>query len=322
MMHAVVWHGGPDLRFEAADEPAPAPGQVVFDVALAGVCGSDLHAVRGHHGPRKPPLILGHELVGTVAGRSGRFVPFPLVTCRECAACRRGEENLCDVRGLLGLDRPGAFAERVAVAEDSLVAVPDGLDDRLAVLVEPLATPLSALHSDVMRDVSSLLVVGCGPIGLLAIHAARQRGLEVIAVEPVASRRALAPAFGAREVHEQLSDVADLGVDAVIDAVGVEATVQGAVRAVRRGGNVAIVGLGQEVGQLPIADLVRRGVGLWGHYAYTRADFEEAMRMLAAAPLDLGWLDVADLDSGPPAIHELIEHPERSAKVLLRVGTT
>jgi threonine dehydrogenase-like Zn-dependent dehydrogenase len=319
MMQAVVWHGGPDLRYETVDEPEPKPGQVTFDIALAGVCGSDLHAVRGHHGPRKPPLILGHELVGTVTGRSGRFAPFPLVTCGQCPACRRGEENLCEYRGLIGLDRPGAFAERVAVAEESLVALPDGLDDRLAVLVEPLATPLSALRSETMRDVSSLLVIGCGPIGLLAIYAARQRGLDVVAVEPVASRRALAPAFGAREVHEQLSEVAELGVDAVIDAVGVEATVQGGIRSVRRGGTVTIVGLGQESGLVPIADMVRRGVHVRGHYAYSRDDFEEAARLLAREPIDLEWLKVVDLETAPAAIHDLIEHPDRTAKVLLRV---
>src|SRR3954468_23971372 len=135
MMRAIVWHGHADLRAEDVAAPVPGEGQVVMDIALAGVCGSDLHAIRGHHGPRRPPLILGHELIGTVAGREGRYVAFPLVACGECAACRRGEENLCERRGLLGLDRPGAFAERVAVPEEGLVALPDDLDDRLAVLV-------------------------------------------------------------------------------------------------------------------------------------------------------------------------------------------
>lgn len=318
-MQAVVWYGGPDLRYEPADEPEVEAGHVGFDIALAGVCGSDLHAVRGNHGPRKPPLILGHEFVGTVPGRPGRFVPFPLVTCGECAACARGEENLCERRGLIGLDRPGAFAERVAVAEGSLVAIPDGLDDRLAVLVEPLATPLSVLRSQSMRDVASLVVVGCGPIGLLAIYAAHQAGVDVVAVEPVASRRALAPAMGAREAYSDLSDVLDAGVDAVIDAVGVEATVQGSIHAVRRGGQVVIVGLGQEEGRLPLADMVRRGVDVRGHYAYLRADFEAAAHMLATAAPASDWLDVVDLDAGPRAISDLIDHPERRTKVLLRI---
>jgi threonine dehydrogenase-like Zn-dependent dehydrogenase len=86
-MDAVVWHGGADLRCEDVPEPVAAAGEVLVDVAVAGVCGSDLHAIRGHHGPRRPPLILGHELVGTVAGRPGRFAAFPLVACATAGAC-------------------------------------------------------------------------------------------------------------------------------------------------------------------------------------------------------------------------------------------
>jgi L-gulonate 5-dehydrogenase len=74
---------------------------VAFDIALAGVCGSDLHPYRGHRGPRTPPLVLGHEAVGTVRGDDGRYVVFPIVSCGACPACLRGEENLCETRGLL-----------------------------------------------------------------------------------------------------------------------------------------------------------------------------------------------------------------------------
>jgi threonine dehydrogenase-like Zn-dependent dehydrogenase len=320
MMQAVVWHGGADLRLETVADPVPEIDQVLFDVALAGICGSDLHAIRGHAGPRRPPLILGHELVGTVPGRDGRYVAFPLVTCGVCAACLRGEENLCERRGLLGLDRPGAFAERVAVREDALVRLPDGLDDRLAVLVEPLATPLSALRIEDVPAGGRIAVVGCGTIGLLAIYAASQRGLEVVAVEPLASRRALAIELGAAEAHADLHAIEGAGVDAVIDAAGLEATVRGGVRAVRRGAAVVVLGLAQEYGELPIADLVRNGIRIRGHYAYTRSDFEAAAALLAAEPLDLDWLTVIGLDETGDGVRRLIEQPDATTKVLLRTG--
>ena len=319
-MQAVVWHGGPELRYEDVEEPAAAPGQVIMDVALTGVCGSDLHPLRGHDGPRRPPLILGHELVGTVEGRPGRFAAFPLVTCGVCAACKRGEENLCESRGLLGLDRPGSFAERVAVREDALVPLPEGLDDRLGVLVEPLATPLSALRQAALAPGSTVAVVGCGTIGLLAIHAAVQQGHDVVAVEPLAPRRALATSFGAREVHGDLDAIEGLGADLVIDAVGVEATVRAATAAVRRGGTACIVGLGAEEGRIPLADLVRRGVTVRGHYAYTAADFSEAARMLAEHPPDLEWLTVVELADTADGVRRLIEDPESTTKVVLRVN--
>jgi L-gulonate 5-dehydrogenase len=124
-------------------EPERTDCQLLFDVGLAGICGSDLHPYRGNPEPRRPPLVLGHEAVGTVAGRPGRFVLFPLVTCGVCHACARGEVQLCERRGLVGLDRHGVLAQRIAVDDDALVPVPDGLDDRLAALVEPLAASVS-----------------------------------------------------------------------------------------------------------------------------------------------------------------------------------
>ena len=319
-MRAIVWHGGGDLRLEKVEEPTVDDGHVVLDIALAGVCGSDLHAIRGHHGPRRPPLVLGHEVVGTVAGREGRFAAFPLVTCGACAACRRGEENLCEHRGLLGLDRPGAFAERVAVREDSLVPVPEGLDARVAVLVEPLATPLSALRAAALEPNSRVAIVGCGPIGLLGIHAAVSDGHEVTAVEPLASRRELASAFGASDVRDDIATLEGLDADVVLDAVGVAETIRAGVRAVRRGGSVIVLGLAAEEGTLPIADLVRRGVAIRGHYAYTAADFAAAARMLQERPPASDWLTVVGFDDTADGIRRLLEQPDATTKVLIDVG--
>jgi threonine dehydrogenase-like Zn-dependent dehydrogenase len=320
MMEAIVWYGGADLRREMVPDPVPQTDHVVVDVTLAGVCGSDLHAIRGHHGPRRPPLILGHELVGTVAGREGRFVPFPLVVCGSCAACLRGEENLCATRGLIGLDRPGVFAERVLVREDALVAVPDRLADLEAVLTEPLATPLAALRAEDLPEGARIAVIGCGPIGLLAVHAARTLGLDVIAVEPVAERRRLAGDLGARETHSELGAIAGRGLDVVLDAVGIEATVAAGIDGVRRGGGVVILGLAAEVGQIPLADLVRRGIAVRGHYAYTRADFAAALRLLADHPIQADWATTVPLDASVDGIRRLVGHPEQVTKLILAVG--
>jgi threonine dehydrogenase-like Zn-dependent dehydrogenase len=319
-MEAIVWYGGADLRSETVADPVPQADHVVVDVALAGVCGSDLHAIRGHHGPRRPPLILGHELVGTVAGREGRFAPFPLVVCGSCAACLRGEENLCATRGLIGLDRPGVFAERVLVREDALVAVPDGLADHDAVLTEPLATPLSALRAEGLAAGARIAVIGCGPIGLLAVHAARSLGLDVIAVEPVAERRRVADRLGAEETHADLAAIAGRELDLVLDAVGIEPTVAAAIDAVRRGGSVVILGLAAETGQIPLADLVRRGISVRGHYAYTRADFAAALYLLADHPIAADWVTTVGLDAGVEGIHQLVAHPEQVTKLILSAG--
>ena len=194
----LVWLGDDRVEFSTRARPQAERPYVVADVHYAGICGSDLHQYRGGSGPRRPPLILGHEAVVTVEGRDGMFVLFPLVCCGECDACVRGEENLCERRGLIGLDRPGVFADSVVVDEAALVAVPDGMDPQVAVLTEPLAASVSALRIAGMVPSTRLAVIGCGPIGLLAVHAAAHAGVHPIVADPLPSRREIALRLGAR----------------------------------------------------------------------------------------------------------------------------
>ncbi len=316
-MKALTWYGGP--RLEYGDRPAPeaGSGSVALDVALAGVCGSDLHPYRGHHGPRTPPLVLGHEAVGTVAGEDGRYVVFPIVSCGACPACLRGEENLCETRGLLGLDRQGVFADTVAVARAALTPIPAGVPDEVAVLTEPFACAASALRYAGAAPGRRVLVLGGGPIGLLTVHACAVRGIEAIAVEPVAGRRELAQRLGAAAVAASVDDLGPEQVDIAIDAVGIEATWQAAVARVRSGGSVTVVGLGQAEGIVAVGDMVRRGITMRGHYAYTRADFDAALATLAADPPGLEWLTVLPLSEGAEAFRRLVEEPEGTVKALL-----
>jgi threonine dehydrogenase-like Zn-dependent dehydrogenase len=321
-MRALVWHGGDRLAIEELAEPEPGNGRVVFDVGLAGICGSDLHPYRGHHGPRRPPLVLGHEAVGTVAGRPGRFALFPLVACGACGGCARGEAQLCERRGLVGLDRQGVFAERIAVDEHALVPVPDSLDDRLGALVEPLAASVSALRLERVESGATVVILGSGPLGLLGVHAAVRLGARVLAVEPLTHRRELAARLGADEVFADAADVPPGCADVAIDAVGIEATWRGAIAAVRAGGSVCVVGLGEAEGRIPMGDLVRRGIAVRGHYAYTRADFEAALDLLVDAPPPLDWIDVVGLDQAAEGFRRLVEEPDSVTKVLVDIGGT
>jgi len=317
-MRALVWHGGAELALEELPDPVAGAGEVLLDIGMAGICGSDLHAYRGHPGPRQPPLVLGHEAVGTVAGIPGRYVVFPLVVCGACAACRRGEENLCERRQLLGMHRAGVFAERTAVPLDTLLAVPEGLDDSRATLVEPLAVCVSALRPLALAPGRRLLVVGCGPIGLLTIHVALAAGAAVVAVEPVAERRAAAGALGAQVVLDKVEEIEPGSADVAVDAVGVQATWDGAIRGLRPGGELVLLGLGQASGPMPIADLVRRAITVRGHFAYTRADFANALQMLAERPPPDDWVEVLPLGDGADAFARLSESPPRATKIMLQ----
>lgn len=320
-LRALVWHGGDRLALEELPEPESRDGQVILDVALTGICGSDLHPYRGYAGPRVPPLVLGHEAVGRVNGREGRFALNPLVACGTCRACVRNEPQLCERRGLVGMDRQGVFAERVAVDSSALVAIPGGVPDEAAVLTEPLATAVSALRLEHIESGETLAVIGAGPIGLLTIYAAARAGITVFAAEPIEHRRELAVRLGASNTVPDANELDAASMDAVVDAVGTESTWCASVRLVRSGGSVCIIGLGQTEGLMPVADLVRRGVTLRGHFAYSPDDFATALSLLASSPPPLDdWISFVPLDQGANGFRRLVEEPERYTKVIISIG--
>ena len=314
-MKALTWLGGSDLTWGEVSAPEKPDDEVVVQVRCASICGSDLHAYRGQPGPRVPPLILGHEAVCDFAGE--RYVPFPLLTCGNCPACRTGKENLCPDWELLGIHRPGVFADRFAIPRSLLLPVPDGLSDDRAVLTEPLACVVGAFEGTELSDGTTVAVIGCGPIGLLGAAYAVNRGAQVIAVDPMAERRQIAQRLGAQRVAEHADSLRD--VDLLLDAAGVPATWAAGINAVRPGGRVVVVGLGRAVGEVPMAALVRRSVVLQGHFAYTRANFGDALGFLARETFDLGWTQPMDMDRGVDAFHSLVHDPSHFIKVILRV---
>jgi threonine dehydrogenase-like Zn-dependent dehydrogenase len=320
-MRALVWHGGRNLTLEELPDPEPLADEVVLDVGLAGICGSDLHPFKGHHGPRRPPLILGHEVVGTVPELEGRWSVFPLAVCGRCEHCLSGRENLCERRELLGLHRPGVFADRVSVPRSALLELPQDLADEAATLVEPLAVCVAAFAGAGIGPGGRVLVIGCGPIGLLSVYLAARRGAEVVAVEPVDGRREWATRLGAATALGGTEETEGLGVDVAIDAVGAEGTWRPAIAATRSGGEVIVLGLAQADGGMPVSDLVRRSIRVRGQFAYTRSQFAEALALLASDPPRSGWLEVMPLEDGPAAFSQLVDEPGGTAKILLRPGS-
>jgi len=316
-MEALVWLGGDQLDVEDVERPEPGDGEIVFRVSLAGICGSDLHAYHGAGGKRRPPLVLGHEAVGRVDGDDRLFVLFPLLGCQACLTCMAGHENLCSKRQLLGLDRPGTFAELVAVPAGALVPVPAGVPADVAALTEPLATALAAFSGCDMSPQQRVAVIGCGSIGLLAVYASVRAGCTVIAADPVLSRRLAAIEVGASEVAESADDWAAGAADFIVDAVGIERTWTAALKAVRPGGIVSVVGLGQASGIVAVGDIVRSGLTLRGTYAYTRHEFASALAMLAERPPSTSWLERLPLSEGPTAFESLATFQARAVKILL-----
>jgi threonine dehydrogenase-like Zn-dependent dehydrogenase len=210
---------------------------------------------------------------------------------------------------LIGMHRAGVFSERVVVPRASLVELPDGLDPRLAVLAEPLACCVGALAPHA-TEAERVVVLGAGPIGLLTVWLAAKIGMTVRAVDPVASRLETARRLGATDF--------DGPADLAVDAAGFEATWRAAIDAVKNGGQVVAVGLGQAEGALPFNVIVRRAIRIRGQFAYSRADFARAVELLAEGDLDLSWTTDAPLAEGAQAFANLVERPAEFSKVVLK----
>jgi threonine dehydrogenase-like Zn-dependent dehydrogenase len=315
-VRALVWHGAQRLDYEDASDPAPKDDEVVLTVELAGICGSDVHGYRGHPGPRVPPLVLGHEAVGTIGAE--RYVVYPLRGCGDCERCRAGQDNLCPGWQLLGMHSAGVFSDAVAVPRRSLVPVHTGLDSRRAVLTEPLACCVGAIGSHNIGSSTRVVVLGCGPIGLLTVYLTASAGAEVIAVDPLSERLAHAERLGAAACKRDFAELRPGWADLAIDAAGFESTWRAGVEAVAPGGTVVVLGLGQAEGAIPMAVIVRRAVVLRGQFAYTRAEFARALAILEQGDLDVGWAAEMPLEDGARAFAQLVDDPAHHVKLLLR----
>jgi (R,R)-butanediol dehydrogenase / meso-butanediol dehydrogenase / diacetyl reductase len=332
-MRALVWHGPRRMSVEELPDPEPGPGEVLLAPLAAGICGSDLEGYLGVQANRTPPLVMGHELAGRVvalgagvdpAWRGRRAAVNPLVAGDDALA---GIEQLSTRRQLIGVHRPGGFASVVSVPATRLRALPEGADPRLGALAEPFANGVHAARigraGPEGGPVERSVVIGAGTIGLMTLQAVVLGGSPWTAViEPQADRRAVAERLGASAVYESEDALAvavgESGVDVAFDAVGAATTRRLALQILRPGGCAVMVGLAAGETSLDFRDVVRRGLTIRGAYAYTDADYDEALAWLVDGRAGLGELEpVQPLDAGPDAFAELAAGASSRVKVFL-----
>lgn len=294
-MRALVFTGPGQV--ELRDEPAPTVGgdEELVTVRASGICGSELHGFRAT-GFRVPPLIMGHEFVGTTA--DGRRVAVnPLCTCGSCDSCSRDRPQLCRNRSLLGIHRPGGFAERVAVPKSSIHELSDGIPFSAAALIEPLANAIHA-WSLLPEPPERVAVLGAGTIGLLCATYARAQGCEVQVTDPSGNRRAAADRLSLQVAAEPAGEY-----DAVIDAVGVPASRQASIERTRPGGAAVWIGLAHDSVDIAGNTVVRGEKSIRGSFAYTPEEFAQAVAL--APDLDLGWATEVPLGRAAEVFYSL-----------------
>ncbi|NKC16069.1 MAG: alcohol dehydrogenase catalytic domain-containing protein [Gammaproteobacteria bacterium] len=333
-MKALVYTANEVVEIREEPEPgarhdASAGDEVIVAIDAVGICGSDMHAYLGHDERRVPPLILGHEAAGRVLSgpRAGiRAVLNPLINCGACDDCLGGRANLCAERDLIGMYRPGAFAERISIPERNLLPIPDGMDAAHAALTEPAATALHAVNLAAKLAHRALaecrcLVFGGGSVGLFAALALANHGAPVVQLaETNALRRATAQSTGRCQAIDPLADgVEDNGFHVVVDAVGSGVTRAAASAAVRPGGLIIHIGLQDGEAGLDTRRLTLQEVIFVGTYTYTQVDMGAALRQLHSGGFgDLAWLEQRSLDEGPAAFADLLKGRTAAPKIVLR----
>lgn len=293
-------------QFVVSEKPKPSPsaGEVLVKVAFCGICGSDVHGMDNSSGRRIPPMVMGHEASGVIEALGegvsdyevGERVSFDsMVYCGNCEFCERGETNLCDVRQVMGVSceefkRDGAFAEWVIIPSRILERIPEGLSFEEAAFTEPLAVALHAVNLVKVQKGESALVVGAGLIGLLVIQSLKRAGCgEIIAVDLDRKRLELAKKLGATAAFHSLEDEIELpegGVDLSMEVVGAGATLELAIKSLRKGGRVGLVGNVVPEVKFPLQYIVTREISLIGSCA-AAGECSEALEAIAKGEIQV-----------------------------------
>ena len=328
-MKALVYTGTQNLEFREEPDPSVKPNEALVKIEASGICGSDMHAWHGHDARRIPPMILGHELAGTVitGEKEGQRVAInPLLSCGVCRHCLAAAPNLCANRDLVGLGRAGGYAQHISVPEANLFPLPDRLSTVNASLMEPTAVSLHAIHlaeKVLSRPISEakVLVIGGGAIGALAALLLQQKGAREIAMAETSEfRRQSLASLTTASIYDPLGqDVPpDDHFDLVIDAVGSGATRAASSRLVTTGGVISHIGLQDNEAGLDTRRVTLQEITFIGNYTYNPSDLQASLDLLSDGALgDLSWVETRPLSEGASAFEDIHHARTPSPKIVL-----
>lgn len=342
-MKSLVLEKYNEFTIQDTEIPELKPGWTLIKVQACGICGSDVHGMDGSTGRRQPPVIMGHEASGIIHQISpevsgwtvGDRVTFDsTISCSACFHCKRGEINLCDNRRVLGVScdeyrQNGAFAEFVAVPAHILYAIPENISYEQAAMVEAVSVAVHATAISMIQPNDTAVVIGCGMIGLLCIQALKAAGCgKVIAIDQIQEKLEAAQNLGAdivihsadAEIISKIkNETSQRGADLVLEAVGIEATVNMAIDCTRKGGTVTLVGnLSPEV-KFPLQKVVTRQIKVQGSCA-SAGEYPLCLELIASGKITVDSLisKVAPLEEGNEWFQRLFNNEPGLMKVILK----
>ena len=302
-MKAMILRGPRDLALAEVERPILGHNEVLVRVTHSGVCGTDLHIYEGAI-PVRHPLIMGHEMIGEVAGGEDatlhigdRVIVDPAIYCGMCLNCRAGQTNLCPNGSLVGRDSNGGFAEYLVAPRTHVYQLPAAIDSNVAPLIQVATTCMHGHHRMHIFPGQSVVVVGLGVAGQIHVQLAKAWGAHpVIGITRSAFKRNLAETLGAditmssgQESVKAVKEVTEgRGADVVIECTGVPSALADAINMVRLGGTIMLFGITSATqATLPFYQLYYKELNIVNTRAAKGEDFPPTIDLVARGVLKL-----------------------------------
>ena len=325
---------------ELPEPGAPGAGEVLLRMEYVGFCGSDLNTYRGANALAKSPVIPGHE-IGAVIEAVGPGVPDflqagmtvtvnPYTACGSCPSCRRGRPNACRSNQTLGVQRDGAMRERMVVPWEKVIPA-EGLSTLETALVEPMSVGFHAISRGAVTDIDTVMVIGCGMVGLGAVVRAALRGATVIAADIDDEKLLIAKQMGAAyalntlapDFRDRLAQITGGdGPDVVVEAVGSPVTYRLAVDSVAFTGRVVCIGYSKSDVTFETRLFVQKELDIRGSRNAEPSDFRAVIRYMGRGTCPTGRLvsRTVGWSEAPDALAFWNANPGKIFRIILNIG--
>lgn len=339
-MRALVWTDKQLVEMQEREIP-DYTGKVLIKVAYAGICGSDVSVYLGKHPRAKAPLIMGHEFSGTVeAIGEGVETPLqvgdqvvvnPLYYCNRCRACLKGNTHVCKSLRLYGTDSDGGMAEYVAIPEQSILKLPEGISLKMAAVIEPVAVVVHGLRMVTKPFYGAAAVTGLGPMGLLTALMLKDAGVsKLYCVEANAQRAEYGRKLGLTVVNPLevdavqyvLDETGGEGVDLLVEASGSAAVAKTMTEMAGVRAEILLLSVFKEPAAIDLRAINFKEQALIGTRVYTRLDFQDAVTYVSRNEEKIASVvsHVHPLEKGQEVFQDIISGHTNTMKVLLEIA--
>ena len=316
------------------------PKEILLKVEMVGICGSDIVAWKGGFQRIKKPVVLGHEMVGTIvelgekceaSHKVGkRVVLEPLNSCGECQACKKGHYNVCENLKVYGIDEDGTFAEYICVREDRVHEISEKLSLEYCAMSECLSVAIHMVRHSGVKFGDQVVITGAGTIGILVGMLAKRSGAEkVIITDMNEFRLSIAKDLGLYPINirhenymeEITKELQGKKADVAFELVGVADSLNACLEVIKSRGTVLIGGMFKQIPQIAIQKCVLKEVVLKGSRVYTYDDFDKAVKLLENESLEVKKIitKVIDFENIITEGMSPIRNGEEVLKVLVKI---